>query len=388
MQAHLQRIAELIRKHSTETLSDQEKEELSYWQSQYPIIQEWMDHPVGKEKEIEDRFSKWLEKDISSDWYAIEQKAAYSKPASNKRKYGFAAASVIVAITIGIWFFNIDSTPIEQTVEVFTDPSEAVLPGKNKAVLTLSDGTEIFLEEGREQAVQDGSLALSAEGNTLDYSAQQALEVYQHKLKVPLGGTYQLQLSDGTKVWLNADSELEFPSVFNGDERMVKVKGEAYFEIAKDPLKPFRVQVNETVVEALGTAFNINTHMSPDKVKTILTEGKIRVSAHGKEEIVKSGYAAYSGKQGVTVEVTDIEEALAWKDGYFYFDSKNLKYILEEIARWYDVELHIEKPISQEKYKGGIKRTESIGAVCNILMDLTGYVIEINNRILTVKKTV
>src|SRR5699024_477623 len=133
---------------------------------------------------IEDRFSKWLEKDISSDWYVVEQKATYSKPASNKRKYGFVAASVIVAITIGIWFFNTDSAPIEQTVEVFTDPSEAVLPGKNKAVLTLSDGTEIFLEEGREQTVQDGSLALSAEGNTLDYSAQQALEVYQHKLKV------------------------------------------------------------------------------------------------------------------------------------------------------------------------------------------------------------
>lgn len=388
MQAHLLRIAELIRKHSTETLSDQEKEELSYWQSQYPIVQEWMDHPIGKEKEIEDRFSKWLEKDISSDWYSIEQKATYSKPTSNKKKYWLAAASVIVAVTIGIWFFNTDSAPIEQRKEVFTDSSEAVLPGKSKAVLTLSDGTEIFLEEGGEQAVRDGSLALSAEGNTLDYSTQQALEVYQHKLKVPLGGTYQLQLSDGTKVWLNADSELEFPSVFNGDERIVKVKGEAYFEIAKDPLKPFRVQVNETVVEALGTAFNINTHMSSDKVKTILTEGKIRVSAYGKEEIVKSGYAAYSGKQGVTVEVTDIEEALAWKDGYFYFDSKNLKYILEEIARWYDVDLHIEKPISQEKYKGGIKRTESIEALCNVLTDLTGYVIEINNRILTVKKTV
>lgn len=384
MDAHLLRIAELIKKNSTGDISAREREELLLWKEKYPILQHWIENPDKKQDEIEQRLSQLLADDILSDWELIQKKAGQrSKP---KKYYWIAAASILILMTLGFWMQNRQwlSKPTEQNL---THKTEEVLPGRNKAVLTLSDGRKVALGEGSSQWVQEGSLELSAKEDKLDYSSQQLTEVYMHRLEVPIGGTYRIQLNDGTQVWLNADSELEFPSVFTGTERVVSVKGEAYFEVAKDPSRPFKVEVNGTVVEALGTAFNVNTHLNPEAVKTILTEGEIRVSADRQEEVISSGYAAISNRENIAVEKADIEEALAWKDGYFYFNSKNLKDILGEISRWYDVELQLETAISADKYKGGIKRTESIGAVCDILTDLTDYVVEINNRTLIVKKT-
>ena len=220
--------------------------------------------------------------------------------------------------------------------------------------------------------------------NKLDYAACINTEVHIHKLYVPLGGTYRLQLSDGTRIWLNSDSELEYPSTFRGKERQVKIRGEAYFEVAKDPEKPFKVNVNETVVEALGTAFNINAHLEKNNVKTILTEGRVRVSAGNKSQVIVSGQSAMTYDKNIIVGNADSEEALAWKEGYFYFGGKNLKDILSEVSRWYNVQIEYETLIDEEKYKGGIKRVASIQSVCAALERLTGYDIQVKNRTLVV----
>lgn len=384
MNEHLLRIAELIRKNSTGNISNRERVELLQWKGKYPVIQQWIEHPDKKHEELEERLSQLLDKDLSSDWEAIQKRAG--KRTKVRKQYWIAAASVLIIATMGLWMQNKHTPSISiEEEQSLVQRAEEVLPGKSKAVLTLSDGRKVALGDRVGQRVKEGNLLLSAEEDKLDYSSQASTEVYMHKLEVPIGGTYQLRLSDGTQVWLNADSELEFPSAFSDQERRVRVRGEAYFEVAKDPSKPFKVEVNGMEVEALGTAFNINTHMNPDKVKTILTEGRIRVSNDKEQIVINSGYATLSSLENIAVEKADIEEALAWKDGYFYFNSKNLKYILEEIARWYDVQLHIEKPISQEKYKGGIKRTESIEKLCEMLSDLTDYSIEINNRLITLK---
>ena len=384
MNEHLLRIAELIRKNSTVNISNRERVELLQWKGKYPVIQQWIEHPDKKHEELEERLSQLLDKDLSSDWEAIQKRAG--KRTKVRKQYWIAAASVLIIATMGLWMQNKHTPSISiEEEQSLVQRAEEVLPGKSKAVLTLSDGRKVALGDRVGQRVKEGNLLLSAEEDKLDYSSQASTEVYMHKLEVPIGGTYQLRLSDGTQVWLNADSELEFPSAFSDQERRVRVRGEAYFEVAKDPSKPFKVEVNGMEVEALGTAFNINTHMNPDKVKTILTEGRIRVSNDKEQIVINSGYATLSSLENIAVEKADIEEALAWKDGYFYFNSKNLKYILEEIARWYDVQLHIEKPISQEKYKGGIKRTESIEKLCEMLSDLTDYSIEINNRLITLK---
>lgn len=239
--------------------------------------------------------------------------------------------------------------------------------------------------EEENQIIQEGEIAMNVIDNQLDYSAITSKDVYQHRLNVPIGGTYHLQLSDGTKVWINADSELEFPSSFENEERVVRVKGEAYFEVAKDPSRPFKVKVQGTTVEALGTAFNINTHLYQGLVKTILTEGKVKVSTESGAHVIDAGYATISGADDVRVSKADVEEALAWKEGYFYFNGKNFKEILGEISRWYDVDLRLDVDINDDKYKGGIKRSASIEAICEVLKDLTGYNVKIKNRILVIE---
>lgn len=197
-----------------------------------------------------------------------------------------------------------------------------MLPGRAVATLTLSDGTTTLLEGQKHQTVVDGDMTITAFGSTLDYRTAKNVVEQRHQLKVPLGGTYHIQLADGTNVWLNADSELEFPSAFVGKERSVKVHGEAYFEIAKEAVRPFKVNIGDTQVEALGTAFNINTQRYKGKTKTILTEGKIKVSTPGDNKIIEPGYASISGAEGIEVAKADVEEALSWKDGYFYFNSR------------------------------------------------------------------
>src|SRR5690606_4234812 len=254
------------------------------------------------------------------------------------------------------------------------------------ATLTLSDGTITVLEEQEEDIIVDGKMILPISGSTLDYRTAKNATVEHHKLQVPIGGTYHLQLADGTKVWMNADSEMEFPSVFAGDERKVKVHGEAYFEIAKDATKPFKVLVGETEVEALGTAFNINTHLYKEKIKTILTEGKIKVSTPVDNKIIEPGYATISGNGNIEVGKADLEEALAWKEGYFYFDSKQLKEVLDDIARWYNIKLDVQVPLANKRYVGGIKKSESIDAVCAVLSDLTPYNITVEGKKLNVRK--
>jgi ferric-dicitrate binding protein FerR (iron transport regulator) len=186
-------------------------------------------------------------------------------------------------------------------------------------------------------------------------------------------------------VWLNAESELEFPSAFTGKERNVTVKGEAYFEVAKDPSHPFKVKVNSTEVEALGTAFNINTHLQGKNVKTILTEGRIKVTENKQHKIINAGYETISGQGDIQVKLANLDEALSWKDGYFYFTSKSLTDILAEVSRWYNVEVDMQVKPTNDHYRGGIRRSESIVTVCKALSDLTGHQFIIEKNKLIVK---
>src|SRR5690606_2914859 len=198
--------------------------------------------------------------DVEKDWQTVlAKRKKASPPKIGYRKWGAVAASILLIALIGgslLLEYNDNRTPSE-------DPTRmaAIVPGREVATLTLSDGSTIQLEGNENHRIVDGGFALDVSGSGLDYRLAKEAEVQVHKLQVPVGGTYHIQLADGTKVWLNADSELEFPSVFTTNERKVKVRGEAYFEVAKDPSKPFRVEVGDTEVEALGTAFNINTHL-------------------------------------------------------------------------------------------------------------------------------
>ena len=362
-------------------ISPEQMTELTEWQKEYPIISQWLENKDQKESEVATKYQQYIVNDVLSDWDQI--KAKKSQQRIRKVKQGLlVAASLLLLISIGFWLIPEPSVYSQEIVRVQDSPVE---PAKKQARLILSDGSTIGLGQQEDLIIEEGDLKMKVEDRALNYTSLSTKQVYYHKIEVPRGGTYFLQLADGTKVWLNAESEMEFPTAFNGAERGVNLNGEAYFEVAKNPSKPFLVKVNGTIVEAVGTAFNINTHWKLGQVKTILTEGKIKVSEGNTEKFVNEGYASVTGSGSINIEKADLEEALAWKDGYFYFNGKNLKEIMEEISRWYNVDLKFKINVSKDTYKGGIKRTESIESVCRMLEGLSGFQLEVKNRTLLVQ---
>ena len=365
----------------TEKISLEEMAELSEWQKKYPVINNWLENKEQKKLEIENKYQDYVLNDILFDWDKIKTRKKQNRARKMKQAW-IVAASLLILISLGFWLLPQSR---EKVVEIALVQELPVEPGKQQARLTLSDGSTIGLGQQKKQVIVEGDLKMKIEDKELDYSNLSSNHVYLHKIEVPRGGTYFLLLADGTKVWMNSESQMEFPTSFNTKERVVSLNGEAYFEVAKDPSKPFRVKVNGTIVEAVGTEFNINTHWKQGQVKTILTEGEIKVSDGEKVKFVKEGFASVSGGGEVNIEKADLEEAVAWKDGYFYFNGKNLKEIMEEIARWYNVDLKFEMNVGTDRYKGGIKRTESIESVCRMLEGLSGVELEVKNRTLLVR---
>lgn len=383
MNGHYIRAAELVTRYLQGEATPEELRELISLMEEYPALRSWVEDRDLSLAKIRERMSDYKSVDIEKDWQSVLDRR--DRNPIHKRRFNrwwAVAASIVAVCLIGgslIWKERLGKSVTEQQFTV------EIQPGREVATLTLSDGSTVELGNAGMHTIVDGALELAVSGSMLDYRTVNEAEVQVHKLNVPLGGTYQIQLADGTKVWLNADSELEFPSAFVSDERKVKVRGEAYFEIAKDVSKPFRVDVGGTEVEALGTAFNINTHLYSGKIKTILTEGKIKVSSSGQSKVIEPGYETISGLGDIQVGKADIEEALAWKDGYFYFDSKSFKEVLEEIARWYKIDVDIRVALSDKRYRGGIKKSESIQTVCAVLSDLTTYKVSVENRKLIIK---
>lgn len=382
MDKNQERIADIISRFLHHEISDEEMNELRALQKEYPQIKSWIECKDEKLLEIRKRYDAFQAEQIMADWHQIETKIDNSK--KQRIKWWMAAASAITLVFFTLWWLQ----KVPDVHETFTSDqsdSSQIVPGTEKAYLTLSDGSTVTLGKSGSQIIRDEELELNAGDKGLSYSGISERRIYMHKLKVPAGGTYHIQLSDGTKVWINADSEMEFPSAFNGKERKIILHGEGYFEVAKDASKPFRVVVDGTTIEAIGTAFNINSHRKEGFVKTILTEGKIKVSNKGAEDIINAGYATISGNGKIDIEKADIEEALAWKDGYFYFTEKNIDEILGDVSRWYNINLKIESSLSSEKYHGGIKRTESILKVCKMLEELSGHTLTLQNKTLIVK---
>lgn len=371
------RAAKLISLFAQKQISEAELQELKDMQTDFPELADWLNDRGVKMEEVNARLDYYRSIDKNAEWAAVlnKLKEKESKKSTGKKWWAIAASILLIAAIGGLLFRY--GTESKTTAEI--------LPGKNMAVLTLSDGNKVKLDEHSSQTIADGKTSLNVHNSYLDYSASATTEVNIHKLEVPRGGTYHIQLADGTKVWLNAESELEFPSAFTGKERNVTVKGEAYFEVAKDPSHPFKVKVNSTEVEALGTAFNINTHLQGKNVKTILTEGRIKVTENKQHKIINAGYETISGQGDIQVKLANLDEALSWKDGYFYFTSKSLTDILAEVSRWYNVEIDMQVKPANDHYRGGIRRSESIVTVCKALSDLTGHQFIIEKNKLIVK---
>jgi transmembrane sensor len=247
-----------------------------------------------------------------------------------------------------------------------------VLPGKNKAVLTLANGKKISLSDAMngDIAKEAGfSITKTADGQ-LVYNVAESKNIEDTKLNTistPNGGEWQIRLPDGSTVWLNAASSIQYPlNIGTAKQRVVKLDGEAYFEVAKNKEHPFIVETDNQSVEVLGTHFNINSYHDEIVTKTTLLEGSVRVShsSTNQSEILKPGEQSIVSILGIDVKGVDLDEAVAWKNGYFMFNNEKQESILRKVARWYNVEIEYADPAAKEvMYYGTVSRFEKISKV-------------------------
>lgn len=299
------------------------------------------------------------------------------------RKLRWLSAAAVIIVFIGGYLFirynNQSQTIVQATKQSVPAP---IVPGGNKAILTLADGSHIELDSTRHGALgkQGNAYVVNLQSSVLTYDAgtDHTAKAIYNTLETPKGGQYKLVLADGTKVWLNASSSIRFPVAFNGDTRDVAITGEAYFEVAKDKTKPFTVTAKDAAVKVLGTHFNIMAYDDEKSMITTLVEGSVSVSKGPLQSMLKPGRQIKVKDEGVLRSgIADMEEVLAWKNGWFQFNSWDIQRIMRQIARWYDVEVVYEGKIPTGHYTGAVSRSNDINEALHVMQaDGVGFRIE------------
>ncbi len=317
----------------------------------------------------------------------IHQKITASRRKSSKipvvslKWISIAASFFLIAFSAYFFLYNTPSNSVSVVEKSSKQPLiNDFVPGEDKAVLTLADGSVVILDDASNgniasqgavqiQKVHDGKLQYQAGG--------EELETVYNSVSTPKGGKFQLTLSDGTKVWLNSSSSLKFPVVFNGNERKVELHGEGYFEVAENKQKPFKVDVaGRGEVEVLGTHFNVNAYADEASLNTTLLEGsvKVKVGSKSKPLMLAPGQQARIFPNGELKTTSDVnlEEVVAWKNGKFHFgESTDMETVMRQIGRWYDVEVEYSGNFSGKHLGGTISRDVNASKVFQML-ELTG----------------
>jgi ferric-dicitrate binding protein FerR (iron transport regulator) len=286
-----------------------------------------------------------------------------------------ASAAILISFAVAAKFF----VPIksDNDKENLQTRVAKIVPGQNKAVLTLSNGKTISLnDQSNGTLATDGGVIVSKLSNgQLSYSAnvdQTKATLQFNTISTPMGGQYMVNLPDGTKVWLNAHSSLRYPVYFAGKERVVEVNGEAYFEVAKNTLMPFKVIANDVEVKVLGTHFNVTAYADEQTIRTTLLEGSVNVN----NKILFPGQQAQINNQSKKFNVSKVntDEVVAWKNGLFIFRNENIQSIMRNVSRWYDVEVIFkDENILKENFGGTFSRSGELAEMLHN-MELTGVI--------------
>jgi transmembrane sensor len=285
----------------------------------------------------------------------------------------FAAAAVILlSLTAGLYFTLFDDSRPHLEDALVNDHA----PGSTKATLTLGNGQVITLDDAAtgKIAEQAGTNVLNTAGRimytggTAD-AGTVAENHLQNTIATPKGGQYQLVLADGTKVWLNSASSITYPTAFSKGERLVTLRGEAYFEVAKNKNAPFRVKSANQLIEVLGTHFNVNAYSDENATMTTLLEGSVKVSTRAGNKLLKPGEQSRVSLNTSEIILSNANTgtATAWKNGVFSFENQDIQSIMRQISRWYDVEVIYASALPEEKFSREISRNSKLSEVCKIL---------------------
>ncbi len=367
-------LIELLKKYRLGTASP---EEVAFLEKYYQYFdkEEKILHPLPEPEKNE----------LKEKLFSAIQLKIYERPVvSMYRRPWFrlgAAASIALLIGVGIYLFYPNKSQPDTTPPIAVKTNDVKAPASNRATITLSSGQVVHLDSVQNGVIaQQGNVSLEKQADGKIVYSQSSIdngELKYNTLTNPRGSkVIDMALSDGSHVWLNAGSSMIYPISFIGDERKVTITGEAYFEVAHNASKPFKVSKDEMEVTVLGTHFNVNAYDDEKDIRVTLLEGSVKMSIVNRQwSILKPG------EQGITTDDgklkiekrVDVDAVMAWKNGRFEFKSTDLSSIMRQVSRWYDVEIVFEADVRNERFSGGIARQENASQVMHML-ELTNTV--------------
>ncbi|NGM66256.1 FecR family protein [Sphingobacterium sp. SGR-19] len=372
-----QRIPELIDKYITGTATDQEREELLDW---YRSVQH--DETIWPEEEA------IFEQRITHILSEIKQSTGLTTndTSSIRRIFPWKLISIaaVTLLVIGLSTFFLLDTRKNVGKENIALIDDEIKPGGSKAVLKLANGQTVSLGDSLATFGIANQGTFTDKNGELLFSPETdgTIALAYNELITPKGGQYIIHLPDGSKVSLNSESTLSFPTSFEGDERKVVLQGEAYFEVAKNADKPFIVSMPTMEIEVLGTTFNVKGYQDEEDITTTLVEGSVKVKAENKEALLKPGQSAILNKASGVMHTkkADLTVETAWTKGYFMFNNENIKSVMNQLSRWYDCQVIYQGSMKDILYSGRILRRSDITEILNMLEQIGTVKFEIEGR--------
>ena len=357
----------ILENYRTGKCSPEERRLVEQWYAQLVATGEWQ-WSDEERTQLQQAMKKNLLDRINSERQEGSRRVLFLKPA-----YWWVAASLLLVLGAGAYFFTYsrhggahDNSLATQQERFKNDIS----PANQRVILTLSDGsTQVMDSIAQGTVTLQGNTRAIKQAGSIAYLGDHASKVVYNTLTTEKGRTFHLQLADGTGVWLDALSSVRFPTAWPRDERVVEVTGQAYFEVAKDVRRPFKVHCGNQVVEVLGTHFNINSYNRMD-LQTTLMEGSVKVVPKNTAAVIlnKPGQQTKGDDNGMVkmIEAVDVDEVMAWKEGRFQFNGSSVEQIMDQISRWYNLDVVYKDKIN-ETFVADIRRDVPVSKLLALL---------------------
>ncbi|MCT4615387.1 MAG: FecR family protein [Marinifilaceae bacterium] len=382
MSLYLSKIKRIILKSLNNDLEQGDRVELDSWLESSSENQK-LYNSIRNYENLENHIT--LSKSISYDKALLRNKEIRKQIKNRSRRINIMkyAASIILILSVAFGIKKLD---------LFNHPEEKILAGTTKAKLILSDGNEIHLggEHNSKTYAEDGEAKIEIENNKIKYksSSKAKTEIAYNKIIVPRGGEFYLELPDGTKMWINSESEISYPTSFESHTREIKMKGEIFLEVAHDKFKPFIVNTKHGAIKVLGTSFNVRDYDDENTFATTLVEGKVRLKLEDEDYDLSPGKQLKYSQNSKTVNIKSVNTNIytAWCRSRFAFSNARLEDILNDMARWYDIEVKFENPTDKDiLFTGNIKRYEKFESVIYMLELMQKAKFEIKGKQLIIK---
>jgi len=375
-----QEIARLILSCSGDDAEEARKARLQEWIGESEENRRFYERIISRAY-WETGWQEYMNYSSRRDWKRVKMAVKPRKISLFRRLLPYAAfVAVVIGAAIVIRYKDV--SPDTGSVLV----AEQIRPGASKAQLVLSDGRKIDLEAEEDSLYRqiEGENFVNDSGQLTYRDRQKSGAVRFHTIRIPRGGEYKVTLADGTRIWLNAASELIYPDYFQGRERQVVLKGEAYFEVAKDTERPFYVRIGDMKISVLGTSFNVSAYPGSER-RTTLVEGKVAIDWKQQHVEILPGQQAVETGERLEIARVNVANYMGWKERRFVYEDKLLGEVLEELERWYDVEIFVlNDGIRKLHLTANLPKYENMDQVLRIIEDAACVRFDVKDRTVVV----